>query len=135
MAILQNDIIYFIITDRFYGLENPGFKSKIDKTNPFKYHGGNFEGIIEKIPYLKKLGITALWITPVYLQIDIEKVDGYHGYWAVDFNSINPSLYLKNAKYKDGSKEYLKDLVDKLHENGIKLILDMVVNHTGYAHP
>jgi alpha-amylase len=135
MAIQQNDIIYFILTDRFYGVKNPAFDKKINKSDPFKYHGGNFDGIIEKIPYLKKLGITALWITPVYLQIDLEKVDGYHGYWALDFNSINPSLYINNGKYPEGSKKFLKDLVDKLHENGIKLILDMVVNHTGYSHP
>jgi glycosidase len=135
MAIKQNDVIYFILTDRFYGIKNPGFENRIDKSNPFKYHGGNFEGLIEKIPYLKKLGITALWITPVYLQIDLQNVDGYHGYWALDFNSINPSLYIDNGKYPKGSKQYLKDLVDKFHQNGIKIILDMVVNHTGYSHP
>ena len=135
MAIQQNDIIYFVLTDRFYGVKNPGFEQRIDKTNPQKYHGGNFEGIIEKIPYLRKLGITALWITPVYLQIDLQNIDGYHGYWALDFSSINPSLYIDNGKYPVGSKKYLKDLADKLHENGIKLILDMVVNHTGYGHP
>jgi len=135
MAILQNDIIYFILTDRFYGVNNLGFNNKIDKKNPFKYHGGNFEGIIEKIPYLKKLGITALWITPVYLQIDLKNIDGYHGYWALDFNSINPSLYIDSGNYPKGSKKYMKDLVDELHKNGIKVILDMVVNHTGYSHP
>jgi alpha-amylase len=135
MSISQNDIIYFILTDRFFGIRNPGFESRIDKSNPYKYHGGNFDGIIEKIPYLKKLGITALWISPVYLQIDLNNIDGYHGYWALDFNAVNPSLYVDNGQYDKGSKKYLKDLVDKLHENGIKLILDMVVNHTGYAHP
>jgi len=135
MAISQKDIIYFIITDRFYGKENPDFKGKIDKSNPFKYHGGNFDGIIEKIPYFKKLGVNVLWITPVYLQLDLPTVDGYHGYWALDFNSINPILYIDKGKYPKGSKQYLKDLVDELHKNGIKLILDMVVNHTGYNHP
>jgi glycosidase len=138
MALLQNDIIYFILTDRFYGVPNKDVK--IDKNHPKGYHGGNFEGIIEKIPYLKKLGITALWITPVYLQVpDPEGKNyglfGYHGYWALDFNSIDPYLYIDNGKYPKGSKLYLKDLVDKLHENGIKLVLDMVVNHTGYLHP
>jgi glycosidase len=137
MAINQNDIIYFIVTDRFYGVENPDkiISNKIDKSNPFKYHGGNFDGIIEKIPYLKKLGITCLWITPVYTQLDLEKVDAYHGYWALDFNAINPMLYIDNKKHTAGSKLYLKDLIDELHKNGIKLILDMVVNHTGYNHP
>jgi len=137
MAITRKDIIYFIITDRFYGIENqkPEVKQKINKDNPFFYHGGNFDGIIEKIPYLKNLGITALWITPVYRQIDLETAHGYHGYWALDFNAVNPVLYIDNGHYLPGSKYYLRDLVDRLHMNGIKLILDVVVNHTGYRHP
>jgi len=137
MAITRKDIIYFILTDRFYGIENQRseVKQKIDKNNPFFYHGGNFDGIIEKIPYLKNLGITALWITPVYSQIDLENSHGYHGYWALDFNTVNPVLYVDKGKYPRGSKLYLRDLVDQLHANGIKLILDIVVNHTGYRHP
>jgi glycosidase len=135
MAFSQDDIIYWIITDRFYGKENTGIT--VDKNNPKAYHGGNFDGIIEKIPYFKSLGITALWITPVYAQISENKNNlyGYHGYWALDFNKIDHHLYIDNGKYEKGSKLYLKDLVDKLHENGIKLILDMVVSHTGYFHP
>jgi alpha-amylase len=137
MAITRKDIIYFILTDRFYGVENqlPEVKGKINKNNPFFYHGGNFDGIVEKIPYLKNLGITALWITPVYWQIDLEKAHGYHGYWALDFNAVNPVLYIDNGQYPRGSKLYLRDLVKKLHDNGIKVILDIVVNHTGYSHP
>jgi len=137
MAITRKDVIYFILTDRFHGIENsqPEVKRKIDKDNPFSYHGGNFDGIIEKIPYLKHLGITALWITPVYWQIDLETSHGYHGYWALDFNAVNPVLYVDNGQYPQGSKRYLKDLVDQLHANGIKMILDIVVNHTGYRHP
>ncbi|OPY15440.1 MAG: Beta/alpha-amylase precursor [Syntrophus sp. PtaB.Bin001] len=137
MAITRKDIIYFILTDRFYGIENrlPEVKDKINKGNPLFYHGGNFDGIVEKIPYLKNLGITALWITPVYRQIDLEKAHGYHGYWALDFNAVNPVLYVDNGQYPQGSKLYLKDLVKELHDNGIKVILDIVVNHTGYGHP
>ncbi len=136
MAIHQNDVIYFILTDRFYG-ENVHSYS-VDKNNPRDFHGGDFAGIIEKIPYLKKLGITALWITPVYLQVpegNNTGLFGYHGYWALDFNQVEPRLYVENEKYPKGSKLYLKDLVDILHKNGIKLVLDMVVNHTGYHHP
>jgi len=135
MAIYQDDIIYFVLTDRFYGKTNPGLKD-IYKSKPKAYHGGNFEGLIEKIPYLKKLGVTAIWITPVYLQTSINSVDeaGYHGYWALDFNSVDPHLYIDNGKYEKGSKLYLKDLVDELHRNNLKIILDMVVNHAGYCH-
>jgi glycosidase len=136
MAINQDDIIYFVITDRFYGKHNPDL-TDIDKSKPRAFHGGNFAGLIEKLPYLKKLGITAIWITPVYLQTTNISPDeaGYHGYWALDFNAVDPHLYLDNGKYEKGSKLYLKDFVDEVHRNGLKIILDMVVNHTGYNHP
>lgn len=136
MAINQDDVIYFVLTDRFYGKYNAYLKD-VDKTKPQAFHGGNFDGLIEKIPYLKSLGITAIWITPVYLQTPNmnPEVGGYHGYWALDFNKVDPHLYFDNGKYEKGSKLYLKDLVDELHRNGLKIILDMVVNHTGYGHP
>ena len=136
MAINQDDIIYFVLTDRFFGKTNPDLKD-IDKTKPRAFHGGNFEGLIKKIPYLKKLGITAVWITPVYLQTPNISPDetGYHGYWTLDFNAVDPHLYIDNGKYEKGSKLYLKDLVDELHRNDLKIVLDMVVNHTGYGHP
>ncbi len=137
MAIAQNDIIYFILTDRFYGKPNHARLSGADRNDPFAFHGGNIDGIIEKIPYLKNLGITALWITPVYLQTQSPRIKAqpYHGYWALDFNAIDPHLYIDNNRYPAGSKLYVRELADRLHENGIKLILDMVVNHVGYDHP
>lgn len=137
MAIAQNDIIYFILTDRFYGKPNPAILQGIDRNDPFAFHGGNIDGIIEKIPYLKNLGITALWITPVYLQMQSPRIKAqpYHGYWTLDFNTVDPHLYIDNGRYPAGSKLYVKDLADRLHKNGIKLILDMVVNHVGYDHP
>ena len=130
--ITQDDVIYFILTDRFYDADS-GNNILVDKNELRRYHGGDFAGIIEKIPYLKNLGITALWITPVYLSIGrVGDSDGYHGYWALDFNKVDPHLYSNDPALAEGSKEYLKRLSAKLHENGIKLILDMVVNHTGY---
>ena len=130
--ITQDDVIYFILTDRFFDADS-GNNTSVDKNELRRYHGGDFAGIIEKIPYLKNLGITALWITPVYLSIGrVGDSDGYHGYWALDFNKVDPHLYSKDPALAEGSKEYLKRLSVKLHENGIKLILDMVVNHTGY---
>src|SRR5512133_95230 len=135
MGISQQDIIYFLITDRFYGIPNPAFPT-VDKKDPLAWHGGNFDGIKEKIPYLKKLGITALWITPVYLQVSRPEHDAqpYHGYWTLDFNKVDPHLYIDKG-YEHGSRKYLKDLADELHRNGIKIILDVVVNHAGYDHP
>ena len=137
MGLTQQDIIYFILTDRFYGKPNPkpDLRKDTDKNNPGFFHGGNIDGIIEKIPYLKKLGITVLWITPVYLQMNLPGNKGYHGYWALDFNQVDPHFYVDNGKHPAGSKLYVKDLADALHAEGIKLMLDMVVNHTGYDHP
>lgn len=133
-GLCQNDIIYFIITDRFaraggrHGPEGRGVKDLK------RYHGGNFAGIVEKIPYLKHLGVTALWITPVYLGIGSFQgaggaVDNYHGYWPLDFERVDPRL---PADKSAGGKEGLKKLTDALHSNNIKMILDMVVSHTGY---
>ncbi|MBU0764307.1 MAG: hypothetical protein KJ607_05685 [Bacteroidetes bacterium] len=136
MAITQQDIIYFIVTDRFYAKGKSVSVAGLDRNDPQAYHGGNFNGIIEKIPYLKNLGITTLWITPVYLQIEkrVRNRWPYHGYWTLDFNKMDPHLYT-GKKHEPGSKKYLKELTDVLHENGIKLMFDVVVNHAGYNHP
>jgi len=132
----QGDIIYFVLTDRFRdglkGNNNGGNfnAAPSEPENPGKYHGGDLKGIIDSIPYLSKLGITALWITPVYLNIgECGDGDSYHGYWALDFDKIDPHLLPKGS---DLGKKNLRELSDALHKHGIKLILDMVVNHTGY---
>ncbi|WP_066634505.1 alpha-amylase family glycosyl hydrolase [Desulfolucanica intricata] len=131
----QNDIIYFILTDRFMDGDvsnNTNLHAPVDKDNPYCYHGGDFKGIKERIPYLVHLGITALWITPVYLSIGSfytpeGRMDGYHGYWVMDFERVDPHLISG-----ENGKKQLKDLVDCLHKHNIKVILDIVVNHTGY---
>jgi alpha-amylase len=121
MAITRKDVIYFVLTDRFYGVENPRpeVKGKINKSNPLFYHGGNFDGIVEKIPYLKNLGITALWITPVYRQIDLEKAMDIMDIGA-GFNAVNPSCILITVDIP--RKQTLSQrMVKKLHDNEIKL--------------
>lgn len=130
----QSDIIYFVVTDRFFAM-NP--HADADPSNPQAYHGGNFDGLISKITYLKHLGVTALWLTPVYLNSHLPQhgKQGYHGYWPLDFESVDPHLYTPRPDIAAGSKEYFKRFVDTLHEAGIKVIQDMVVNHTGYNHP
>ena len=127
-----SDTIYFVITDRFHD----GYTANnqhVNLTNPNAFHGGDFDGLIKKIPYFQKLGITALWITPVYVNIhDLGDHAGYHGYWSIDFDRIDSHLYTPVPNREAGSKAYLKDLVDAFHNKDIKIILDMVVNHTGY---
>jgi len=127
-----DDTIYFVLTDRFYD-GNSSNNLHVDTVNPRAFHGGDFDGLIKKIPYFKQLGITALWITPVYINIhDLGDSAGYHGYWTIDFDKIDTHLYTPTPDREAGSKAYLKDLVDAFQQENIKIILDMVVNHTGY---
>jgi alpha-amylase len=131
----QDDIIYFVITDRFCNGDQHNDQAT-DPDSPRAFHGGDFAGLRAKIPYFQKLGITAVWLTPVYLNIsDFFDSAGYHGYWAIDFERIDPHLYTELPGWEAGSKAYLKDLVDDFHAAGLKVILDMVVNHTGYHSP
>lgn len=116
----SNDLMYMIMTDRFADGDLSNDKGG-NRADPRSYHGGDFQGIMEHLGYLKDLGVSAIWITPV-----CENDSAYHGYHAVDFYSVEPHF---------GTLDKLRELVDKAHQSGIKVILDMVVNHTGPAHP
>lgn len=129
----DEEIIYFMLTDRFSDgdkLNNEIYGEGLDKNHLEAYHGGDFQGIIDNVEYLKELGITTVWITPIVDNIDDnlrqslnDKQYGYHGYWTKDFTNVEPGL---------GDIEKLKELIDVLHENGIKLMIDVVLNHPGY---
>jgi len=118
---LSNELIYFIMTDRFYDADQSN-NYDVDKTDLKKRHGGDLKGVIEKLDYIKSLGATAIWLTPV---MENGK-DGYHGYWINDFYKIDPHL---------GTMDDLKLLVDEAHKRDMKVILDYVVNHVGYDSP
>ncbi len=132
----DEEIIYMVMTDRFFDGDpnnnNPeNIEGSFDKDHLEAYHGGDIKGLIDKVPYLKDLGITTLWITPIVKNINTNmmadkggKQYGYHGYWASDFTKIDPHL---------GTEEDLKNLIDLLHDNGIKLMVDVVINHSGYG--
>ncbi|HVU95530.1 MAG TPA: alpha-amylase family glycosyl hydrolase [Puia sp.] len=139
--ITQDDIVYFVMTDRFVDGDTAN-NALIDKTLPKKRHGGDLAGIQSKFDYLEHLGVTALWITPVYLNIpglkdqntgDPVAIQPYHGYWPKDFERMDDHLYSPDGRYPTGDKRYLKDFVDACHARGLKVILDVVVNHTGYT--
>jgi glycosidase len=132
-----DDVIYLIMPDRFSDgeaknndlVESRGLYSR---TNPRAYHGGDIQGIIDRLPYLKDLGVTAIWMTPVYDNTGHAKdyewgknVTDYHGYGAIDFYRVEEHL---------GTLEKFKELVDKAHAAGIKIIQDQVANHTGPDH-
>lgn len=131
----QEDVIYFVITDRFSN-GDPANDADADTQNPEAYHGGDFSGLMSKIPYFKTLGVTAVWLTPVYVNIvDFFDSAGYHGYWAIDFERVDPHLYSEDPQHETGSRGYFRDLVEAFHDAGLKVVLDMVVNHTGYHTP
>jgi len=125
------ETIYFIVIDRFAdgdpGNNPTGKIFSQDKSEWKLYWGGDLEGIIDRLPYIKSLGATAIWITPVientedlYIYGD-EKIAAYHGYWGKDFKRINPYF---------GTMETFDKLVKYAHNMGIKIILDIVLNHT-----
>jgi cyclomaltodextrin glucanotransferase len=125
------ETIYFILIDRFLDGDpsnNPTGKIySPDKSEWKLYWGGDLQGITDRLPYIKSLGATAIWITPVVENPEdlyiygTEKISAYHGYWGKDFKRINPYF---------GSMETFDKLVKTAHEMGIKVILDFVLNHT-----
>jgi len=137
----RDEIIYFALTDRFANgdlsndngrLDRPG--DTADPLSPVGWHGGDFAGLRQKIEggYFSRMGFTAIWISPVILQVpppgngggvNADKLFvGFHGYWAEDFFDIEPHF---------GSLADLKALAQAAEDAGIKLIIDVVVNHTG----
>ncbi|CAN5433946.1 glycoside hydrolase family 13 protein [soil metagenome] len=134
-----DDVIYLIMPDRFADGDlsnNDPDKSKglYDRSKTRRYHGGDLQGVIDKLPYLKSLGVTAVWTTPVYDNndkldtkevYDGEPTTGYHGYGATD-------MYAVEEHFGDISK--LIELTNKAHALGLKVIQDQVANHTGPYH-
>jgi glycosidase len=132
---INDDIIYFLLPDRFEngapandtgfiagGVADHGF----DPTRKGFFHGGDLQGVTKQLDYIQSLGATAIWITPIYKNKPVQgegdlMSSGYHGYWITDFMSVDPHL---------GGNIALKDLVDAAHGRNMKVILDIVTNHT-----
>jgi glycosidase len=123
-----DDVIYLIMPDRFADgdpANNFPAWGTYDRKEPRAYHGGDLKGIQDHLPYLQDLGVTTLWITPIYNNDDHTGRD-YHGYGAVDLYSVEEHF---------GSLESYRSLVKAAHEHGLKVILDIVPNHIGPANP
>ena len=131
----DESVIYFMVTDRFCDgneTNNDAYsKEDYDKSNGSAYHGGDFAGVTQKLDYLKDLGINTIWITPVVENVlepqiasDGTKAYGYAGYWASDFQKLNAHL---------GTEAEFKELIAKAHEKGIRIMVDVVLNHSGYG--
>ena len=125
----SSDAIYLITPDRFSnGDESNDINQKlkettIDRTDGYKRHGGDLQGIINHVDYIADLGFTAVWPTPV-LTNDMPR-GSYHGYAITDYYQVDPRF---------GTLEDYKKLADKLREKGMKLIMDQVANHCGLEH-
>lgn len=130
----NEDVIYLIMPDRFSNGDNSndkvaGFADTVDferswnNNKSIGRHGGDIQGIIDHLDYLKELGVTALWITPV---VENNTFISYHGYVATDYYNVDKRL---------GTNQLYKELIDKAHQKGLKIIFDHVANHFGIEHP
>jgi glycosidase len=118
----RQEIIYQVLIDRFAD-GDAGNNYRVDRTALGKWHGGDWLGLEQKLPYLEELGVTTLWISPVVKNVDTDAgFDGYHGYWTQSFLEVNPHY---------GDLAALRRLVSSAHERGMKVILDIVTNHVG----
>lgn len=139
-GVTTDDVIYLIMTDRFAdgdASNNAPLGSPVaanDRRNPRAFHGGDLRGVINHLPYLKELGVTALWLTPWYDNWNgIYECDkpwcpntSYHGYGATDYYSVEDHF---------GDLGVLRELVVRAHALGLKVIQDQVANHIGAHHP
>lgn len=129
-GITRDDVIYLIMPDRFADGDRsndmpPGAAAgTYDRNAPKTYHGGDLKGIVEHLDYLKNLGVTTLWLTPVYDQSNA--TSDYHGYGAIDLYKVEDHF---------GTMKDYQDFVTAAHQKGLKVLFDTVPNHVGPNHP
>ena len=131
----QDEVVYFVLPDRFAngdpkndrgGIKGDRLKSGFDPAAKGFYHGGDLKGLTAKLDYIQGLGATAVWFAPVFKNKPVQgpKGDesaGYHGYWITDFTQVDPHF---------GTNAEFKAFVDAAHARGMKVYMDIVVNHT-----
>ena len=131
----EDEVIYFLLPDRFEngdpandrgGLSGDRLKTGFDPAAKGFYHGGDLMGVVKRLDYLQGLGITAIWVAPIFKNKPVQgppgqESAGYHGYWITDFTQVDPHF---------GTNADFKALVDAAHARGIKVYMDIVANHT-----
>ncbi len=131
----QDEVIYFLLPDRFAngkpgndrgGLAGDRLQTGFDPTHKGFFHGGDLKGLTARLDYIQSLGATTIWLGPVFKNKPVQGAPGkesagYHGYWITDFTLVDPHF---------GTGTEMQALVDAVHARGMKLYLDIVVNHT-----
>lgn len=131
----QDEVIYFLLPDRFDnadsrndagGLRGDRLTTGFDPSAKGFYHGGDLSGVMAHLDYIQHLGATAVWLAPVFKNKPVQgppghESAGYHGYWITDFTHVDPHF---------GTEAQLHALIDALHDRGMKVYLDIVINHT-----
>jgi neopullulanase len=135
----QDDILYLLMPDRFANGDESNDDPEVsrglhDRSRSRFYHGGDLQGVIDKLPYLHSLGVTAIWLNPIYDNNNTlnqketynnQAITDYHGYGAIDFYAVDEHF---------GDMALFTELVDKAHALGMKIVQDQVANHTGPYH-
>lgn len=131
----QDEVIYFVLPDRFENGDatndhgGPALGPRVDGFDPTRagfYHGGDIKGVTRRLDYIQGLGATAVWLAPIFVNRAVQGPPGHesaahHGYWITDFTDVDPHL---------GTRADFKALVDAAHARGMKVYMDIVVNHT-----
>lgn len=122
-----SDAIYFLMVDRFAD-GRPDPPGTVDRADPQAWHGGDLQGILDRLDHLEALGVGAVWLTPLADTRDgkIDQWGAFHGYWTEDPAAMEPRF---------GTFADARALSDALHARGMKLYLDLVLNHVGYDAP
>lgn len=132
---IEDEMIYFVLPDRFEngdpsndrgGIAGGRLKDGYDPTDFGFYHGGDLKGLTSRLDYIQGLGMTAIWLTPIFQNNPVQgpegqESSGYHGYWITDFTNVDPHI---------GTREDFKTFVDAAHERGMKVYMDIITNHT-----
>ncbi|MFJ8441878.1 pullulanase-type alpha-1,6-glucosidase [Kitasatospora griseola] len=132
---LTREQFYFVLPDRFAngstgndagGITGGRMDNGFDPADKGFYHGGDLQGLIDRLDYIQDLGTTAIWMAPIFRNKPVQGTGadasaGYHGYWITDFTQVDPHF---------GTNAQLKELIDKAHRRGIKVFFDVITNHT-----
>ncbi|MAF61696.1 MULTISPECIES: alpha-amylase family glycosyl hydrolase [Pseudomonadota] len=131
----QDEIIYFVLPDRFAngdpandrgGLKGDRLKTGFDPAHKGFFHGGDLKGLTQKLDYIQRLGVTAIWFAPIFQNKPVQgepgqESAGYHGYWVTDFTRVDSHF---------GTNDEFRAFVDAAHARGIKVYMDIITNHT-----